>query len=303
VKRVCSQKTYSQTRGCNLQLSPIKYVGSKRKLLGQIEDYIPENTSHIVEPFCGSAALSFSKETPFYIFDASPELINFYEVLMSDYDRLESELLWIETDQSKGLYYDMRAWDRVGNFEDIHSTIQRAARYYYIIYGGYNGLYRVNKNNQCNTPMGDKCMAVNYKQLQLARDHLNKFCRGVFCEQFDTYNSPEGMLSKSSNPFVLIDPPYSDGDGGKKVFKDYTPEGDGGDFYERLRVYLWDLTNAGIPFLMTNTWCTFIRDYFSPFDIDKVETKYSIAADGQKRGQVFEAFVSNRTLLAGGIYA
>lgn len=272
----------------------IKYVGSKRKLLEVIGDYLHPNTTGIIEPFCGSAALSFEWGLPFYISDASPELMNFYEVLAGDkYPELITELARIAGNQGREQYLSLRAEDRDPSFYDDANSVRRAGRYYAIIYGGYNGLYRVNGSGFCNTPIGDKWVVPDYPRLAECREYMHKFCMGHSFQQFDSPIVFAATLQSGDHPFVLIDPPYSDGDGGKKVFKEYTPEKDRGDFYPRLLAYLQLLDSHGISFLMTNTYCDFILEMFGEFTIDKVPVKYTIAADGSKRGTKFEAFVSN----------
>lgn len=271
--------------------SPIKYVGSKGRLVPEINNYIPNDTSIILEPFCGSAALSFHKELPFYISDLSPELVHFLKTLSEpgNVERMIDVLLELEQSHSKDFYIQVRSVDRAWDMDQL-PDIYRACRYYYIIYAGFNGLYRVNKKNQCNTPWGDRVFRADVHRLRQAGNYLQRYCRGIFHQEFDDMSTLESVLDSGIKPFVFIDPPYY----GDKVFKSYTPEGDGGDFYYRLDKYLTDLDSAGVTFLMTNSYDDYILDMFEhKYTIDKVATKYSVSADGNKRGEKFEAFVTN----------
>jgi len=271
----------------------IRYAGSKRKLIPEILKYIPANTQLIVEPFCGSAALSFSQDKDFIINDASEEMINFYEVLQFRTDEFINNLKKLDsTLKDKDRYLKMRELDRLPNFLDICSTMDRAVRYYYIIRSGFNGLYRVNSSVYCNTPFGDRCYTTDGPALCAAAEHLREYCNDYCSLQFDDdrilsiVDSPEGT-------FILIDPPYQDGDDGKHVYQEYTTDKINEEFYVRLDKYLDMLNSKGYKFLLTNTYCRFITERFSRFNVDKVSTKYSIAADGESRGVKFEAFVYN----------
>ena len=273
---------------------PVKYVGSKRKLLKEIENYIPKDTNTIIEPFAGSGALSFSKDLPFYLVDKSPELINFLQVLNhpESFSKLIILLEVFRGSHSKEFYMDVRKTDRLPRFDHL-PRVYRAARYYYIIYSGFNGLYRVNKRNECNTPWGSRDFNVDTIHLNNCHVHLKTFCKGIHYQEFNNMELYQSIVDYSdSKPFVLIDPPYY----GDKVFKAYTPEGDGGDFYFDLYNFMCDLDEANIPFLMTNSDDEYIDNMFNEWGIDKVATKYSIAADGKKRGVKFESFVHNANI-------
>lgn len=271
----------------------IKYAGSKRKLIPQILEKMPTNTKLIVEPFCGSAALSFSQDKQFVINDASSELINFYEVLQFRTEEFIENLQKLDSAvKDKDLYLQIRSLDRTDNFEDTVCTMERAVRYYYIIRAGFNGLYRVNSKGTCNTPYGDRCYSTDVNALQQAAEHLSKYCLGYHSLQFDD----ESIIPVNYSPnesFILIDPPYQTGDDGKHVYQEYTADKIDEAFYVRLDNYLDMLDERGYKFLLTNTYCKFITERFARFNVERLPIKYSIAADGEKRGTKFEAFIYN----------
>lgn len=279
--------------------TPLKYVGGKGKLLPEILKYLPEDTDVIVEPFCGSAALSFSLDKPFYISDMSPELIVFFEELRDNPDKLYSEALKLSQQHSKEFYLEVRQWDRSEGFlspEPVSRTL-RAARYLYIIYHGFNGIYRVNQKGYCNTPSGgdSRKYPEDIKQLLVdASKHLNTWCKGIFLQEFDNTDLLKSMIDSGENPFVLIDPPYFNQDGDKKVFQEYTTTKIDAGFILRLSDYMDDLNNAGISFLMTNTYCKTIEKCFPMWRLDKVPTKYIVGGKSEREGCKFEYFVSNK---------
>ena len=279
--------------------TPLKYVGGKGKLLTEIAKYIPETTDVIVEPFCGSAALSFSMDKPFYISDMSSELIIFFEELRDNPYELYSEAMKLSVKHSKESYLEVRQWDRLDGFSSSQSISRslRAARYLYIIYHGFNGLYRVNQKGYCNTPHGgdNRKYPEDIKQLLTdASIQINKWCKGVFLQEFDNTDLLKSMIDSGMKPFVLIDPPYFNQDGDKKVFQEYTTTKVDSAFILRLSDYMEYLDNAGIPFLMTNTYCKAVENNFSSWRLDKVPTKYIVGGKSEREGCKFEYFVSNK---------
>jgi hypothetical protein len=51
----------SQNKSCSMTVpQPFQYQGSKRALAPLILQYLPISTTRLVEPFCGSAALSIA---------------------------------------------------------------------------------------------------------------------------------------------------------------------------------------------------------------------------------------------------
>lgn len=271
---------------------PIKYCGGKGKLIEEINNRVPNGVTVLVEPFCGSAAFSFSHTLPFYIWDMSRELINFFTVLRDRPEDLIDKLTYLkrqhqEAECPKEHYLAARYEDRFDEFPGW-CEVRRAARYYFIIYTGYNGLYRVNKSGHCNTPYGERKFVVDEQRLRECSKVLQERCRGIFHCEFDNNSLLRSMLDSDETPFVLIDPPYI----GK--YDQYVADRPNDAFWKRLGQFMDDLNEADIPFLMTNSDDPRIYEMYGHLNIEKVPTTYSIAADGSKRGKVWETFTSNK---------
>lgn len=73
--------------------TPVSYYGGKQKLLSEILPLIPAHQCY-VEPFCGGAAVFFSKQPSAVevINDTNSELINFYKQVQNDFTSLEKEV-------------------------------------------------------------------------------------------------------------------------------------------------------------------------------------------------------------------
>tara|TARA_Y100000310_G_scaffold326851_1_gene392323 strand:+ start:813 stop:1652 length:840 start_codon:yes stop_codon:yes gene_type:complete len=277
----------------------VKYVGSKKNLLTQIENYIPKGCNLVAEPFCGSASFSLSKQMDTILSDLSPELINMLDVVKTgNLDHLVDALKGLAVGSGKEYYYSIRAKDRSRRFQRS-DPLYRAARYLYILYFGFNGLHRVNGKGYCNTPYGGprKLPEGIHQTLLDIREHLNKYCLQLTHTAFNSEIVKQPLVDavqQGREIFVLIDPPYATGDNGKKVFQEYTPMKVDSVFYNELLEYMRWLDSLGITFLMTNTYCDFVLEYFSEFRIDKVPTKYKVGAKKERVGCQFEAFVTNK---------
>jgi DNA adenine methylase len=73
--------------------TPITYYGGKQKLASIIIPRIPEHNLY-AEPFCGGAAIFFSKQPSSIevLNDTNKELLNFYRVVQNDFVSLEKEV-------------------------------------------------------------------------------------------------------------------------------------------------------------------------------------------------------------------
>lgn len=142
----------------------VKWVGGKRGLLSQIIPLLPKKFNNYFEPFVGGGALFFElfslgllKDKNIYLFDINSELINTYIIIRDNPLELIEKLKRFRELHSKEFYYEIRAWDRESNFLNKDS-LDRATRFIYLNKTCFNGLYRVNKKNQNNVPIG------NYKE-------------------------------------------------------------------------------------------------------------------------------------------
>lgn len=110
-----------------MAVSPIiPWVGGKRKLARQILPLFPKHTCY-VEPFCGGAALFFSKDQSKVevINDINGELINLYRVVKHHLEEFVRQFKWALS--SRQIF----EWERLTAPQTL-TDIQRAARFYYL---------------------------------------------------------------------------------------------------------------------------------------------------------------------------
>ena len=131
----------------------IKWVGGKRQILSQIDLYLPKKYNKYIEPFVGGGALFFYllQENAILI-DNNPDLINCYKIIKEKVELLIDSLK--KHKNEKDYFYKIRELDR--NPEEFRTLddIEKASRTLFLNKTCYNGLYRVNRKNQFNTPFG-----------------------------------------------------------------------------------------------------------------------------------------------------
>ena len=147
----------------------LKWAGGKTQLITEINKALPEETKNkkftYIEPFVGSGAVLFWMINNFpnlekaVINDINSDLINTYRIIASNPNELISILQGLQSefhkldnlaDKKKEYYYEKRA---LYNKRDEEKSLQ-AALFIFLNRTCFNGLYRVNKNNIFNVPMG-----------------------------------------------------------------------------------------------------------------------------------------------------
>jgi DNA adenine methylase len=147
----------------------LKWAGGKTQLISDIEKALPKEFMTqkftYVEPFVGSGAILFWMLNKFpnlekaVINDINADLTNTYKVIASKTQELISILEQFqneyhnfenEDDNKKIYYYNKR---EVLNTRSTDKTTQ-AALFIFLNRTCFNGLFRVNKNNGFNVPIG-----------------------------------------------------------------------------------------------------------------------------------------------------
>lgn len=267
--------------GKSILKPPIKWAGGKRQLLGQLEPLFPVRYNLYLEPMLGGGAVFFYL-TPAraILIDNNPELINFYQVVQKDLERLMDNLK--QHHNSSEYYYHIRSLD-----SDMLDPVSRASRFLFLNKTGFNGLWRVNKKGHYNVPFGKyknpiildeaNLIAVN-RQLQLTTIILGDFS--------------EALQYAEAGDFIYFDPPYqplSD----TANFTAYTRE----SFYEkdqkRLALVFGQLDKRGCQVMLSNSDTPLIRKMYQEYDIQEVQARRAINSKGDKRGAVTELVIRN----------
>jgi DNA adenine methylase len=266
---------------------PIKWVGSKRQLLPEIRKYYPKEFNFYYEPFLGAGSVLFDLQPKNAIVnDINEELINCYIQIKNNPDKVVDFLKQLPNTEQQ--YYHIRNLDKQDNYRLFNDEF-RAARFIYINKNGFNGLWRVNKQNKCNVPYGkhkseykpdvETIMNVsNYLQ----NNNINFFnidfelvLKSAQKGDFIYYDSPYWPLSETSN------------------FTNYTKDGFTKDDQIRLRNCFKELSERGCYCSLSNSYCDFILDLYKDFNIIEIQAKRNVNCDGEKRGKISEVLIKN----------
>lgn len=269
----------------------VKWVGGKRGLLSQIIPLLPKKFNNYFEPFVGGGALFFElyslgllKDKEVFLFDINSELINAYNVVKNDPLRLIEELEILKKDHSKEQFYEIRAWDRDKNFLK-RSDIERASRFIYLNKTCFNGLYRVNKNNQNNVPMG------SYKEPNICDDEVILNASEAL-QNVNILNASyqEVLKYASKGDLVYFDPPYYPLTQ-TASFTSYSEF----DFLEKEQKELFEvfknLSKKGCSVLHSNSDTKFIKDLYKKFEIIEIFANRFINSKSERRGRISEILV------------
>lgn len=272
-------------------LSPIlKWVGGKRQLLHEIIPLIPEEVSIFVEPFVGGGAVVFEYQPKTAIInDLNEELINVYKVIKESPEKLIEILTVHQENNSKDYFYEIRALDRVEDFSERLSNIERAARTIYLNKTCYNGLYRVNSKGQFNTPFG------RYKNPKIV-DETVIYAMSSYFNNNDikimNADYKEALKNLDNKSFVYFDPPYLP-ISASSSFTSYTENGFSLEQQVELKKQCDKLHEQGIKFLLSNSDHPFIKELYKDYHVKIIKAKRAINSKANKRGEINEVLVYN----------
>jgi DNA adenine methylase len=251
--------------------------------LHEILPRLPKKIKTYYEPFVGGGAVFFALATEkrfkrAVLGDANVELVITYAALALDVETVIQRLKAHAGKHSEEYFYKVRA----------NPGSDPAARLIYLNKTCFNGLYRVNKMGQFNTPFGKYtnptiCDEENLRAVSAALE-------GTTCLSLDFEVT---VIGARSGDAVYFDPPYvpvSD----TANFTAYSAGGFGPADQERLRDVARKLIDRGVHVLLSNSDTPFVRKLYHGFKIEKVEAPRRINSKGGKRGNVGELLITGR---------
>lgn len=266
-----------------------KWTGGKRQLLPIIKELMPETYNDYYEPFIGGGALFFDiAPKNAVINDFNAELINCYQQIKDNPQELIEILKVHQEYNSKEYYLDLRSADRDERI-DMMSEVQRAARILYMLRVDFNGLYRVNSNNQFNVPYGryKNPKIVDENLVSAISTYLNNNQIEIKKGDFE-----KAVLDVQPGDFVYFDPPYiplSE----TSAFTSYTHEGFSYDDQVRLRDTFKKLSDTGAYVMLSNSSSFLVEELYRDFNIHYVEATRTNGAKSSSRGKISEIIVTN----------
>ena len=267
------------------KLSPfVKWVGGKRDVINKhLYQYFPLNYNCYLEPFSGGAAvLYYLQPNKAIVNDLNSELITTYQVIKTNVNALIKKLDQFHDQHSEEFYYEIRK-------QKFNKKVDIAARFIYLNKTGFNGLYRVNKNNEFNVPFNKKSKEnlKLYDQENLI--NLHDFFNQNQIEFFNL-DYQKIMEKAKSGDFVFCDPPY-----------DFNPEVIGFNAYNQnsftqndqinLSNHLKALDQKNVMWMHTNHNTPLIRELYKDFWIIPIQTNRNINSKGSDRKNTGEEVI------------
>lgn len=266
----------------------LKWVGGKRQLMGEIEKVLPKTYTTYYEPFIGGGAVLFELQPKKAVInDVNSELINLYNVIKDDVELLIEDLR--KHENTSEYFYRIREMDRDREVYEKLSNIEKASRIVYLNKTCFNGLFRVNKSGEFNSPFGKykNPNIVDEVTLRAVSKYFNKADIKILNSDFE--QSLKGIRKGS---FVYLDPPY-DPVSSSANFTGYDKGGFNRDEQIRLKKLCDKLDKKGVKFLLSNSATDFIKDLYKDYNIKVVKAKRAINSNGNARGEVDEVLVRN----------
>lgn len=255
------------------KIKPIlKWAGGKGQLLKNIIPEIPAFYGKYIEPFFGGGALFFDlKPDHAVIADSNPELMNVYQQVALNVDEVIAQLKLYVNDES--MFYAVRSqcWQEL-------KPAAAAARTIYLNKTCYNGLYRVNRKGEFNTPFG------RYKNPKICDEENLRAASELLKTAVIVCGDYKDVLNKYARKgdFIFLDPPYvpvseyAD-------FKRYTKE----QFYEKdqreLAEEVSSLQSSGAYVLLTNSNAELVQNLYGMYPHTVIPSKRYISSKGNSR--------------------
>lgn len=271
----------------------VKWVGGKRQLLPEIRKYIPQKKYTLYyEPFLGGGAVLFDLQPLNAIVnDLNEELINLYTVIKNDPDELIKDLK--KHRNQSDYYYRIRELDRDRSKYLKLTDVERASRIHYLNKTCFNGLFRVNRAGEFNTPFG------RYKNPNITNEVTIRAVSKYFNKaniEFRNVDFVEAVKDIDQDSFVYFDPPY-DPVSDSANFTGYDKGGFDRKEQKRLKMLCDQLDERGISFLLSNSATAFIKDLYSDasrnYQIEIIKAKRTINSNANGRGEIDEVLVRN----------
>ncbi len=287
----------------------LKWAGGKTQLINDIEKALPKEFINqkftYIEPFVGSGAIlfwilnNFPNVEKAVINDINADLTNAYKVIASNLKELiavltefqkEYHTIDLQTEIKKEYYTEKRTLFNKRSTD----LVTQAALFIFLNRTCFNGLFRVNKSNGFNVPIG------SYKKPMIC-DKENLLAVSEVLQRVEILTGDyQETLNHAERPALFyFDPPYKPLSN-TSSFNSYAKD-EFGD-YEQIRLrdfckkldtldHKWILSNSDVNGKdMTDT---FFDDIYDEFNINRVLARRSINANPEKRGQLTELLITN----------
>lgn len=261
-----------------------KYMGGKSREIPTISTMLPNNIDRVIEPFSGSAVVSFHLEKPAVISDINSDVINLFKVVKDKfmfYQLNDLISFHLKKGASEEEYYKQR---NILNNKQESNEVIKAFSFLYIRQLCFSGMHRISNNGDFNVPFGwypnfFTPLNINYHNL-LQTWEIN------LCSFENT------LINSKSGDFIFLDPPYYERN------SDYGGGHDMGTS-EELHISLFNLLDKiTYPWMVVHVDCDLYRQLYKNYDIFSKNFTYSMNFKGRKSStnKVAHLYIRNYSL-------
>lgn len=260
--------------------SPIvKWPGGKSKHWNSLKPFIPKSYNTYFEPFLGSAAIFLAiRPTKAILGDLNSELINFYNILSTNYISIYNKLR--ELPNTKEHYYQVRQ-------SKPKTKVQKAVRFFYLNKTCYNGLFRTNLKGEFNVPFGNN-------ERKILGDRLNFESVSRAMRRATLLSGDFEDICKTARPhdFIFFDPPYTVAHQNNGFIK-YNATLFAWKDQQRLKLLIDKLTSRGVMVLLTNADHHSIRELYCGYRVSSFNRSSTLSGAIYGRRIVSELVITN----------
>ncbi len=264
----------------------VKWAGGKTRLLSTLVRCVPRKYNRYFEPFLGGGALFFAVGPRCSVLnDSNRELINCYKIVRDHPEDLEMALSKFVISEEE--FYRIRSQD-----PDTMTPIDRAARFIFLNKTCFNGVYRVNKRGQFNTPFGHYSKVSLFDSQTLGAASIALSDAKLLCGDYKA-----AVEDAIPGDFIYFDPPYlpvSKFSDFKRYTKEFFYESD----HEELASTFAALHKRGCLVLLSNSHHPKICALYQGFEQRTIDVPRYVNCRGDRRGSVKELLIANFKLPA-----
>ena len=261
----------------------IRWAGGKGWFIPAVQDMIQNlQFNNYIEPFMGGAAIFFALDLPnkAYLSDINEELVNTFIQIRDNLDAVTVKLKEYKTD--KDSYYVIRE-------KEPTDSIEWAARFLYLNFYSFNGIYRVNSKGKYNVPYGRRSGEFNYDRLETIKEKLQ-----IADVQNRDFADCKDVIHKGD--LVFLDPPYAvtSKSTDNNMFIAYNPTLFSLEDQQRLAELIDYIRDVGAYFILTNAYHPEIAKIFEgKGEMLTYDRTCNIGGKAARRGKVQEYIFTN----------
>ena len=261
----------------------IRWAGGKAWFVPTVQELIKDiKFNNYFEPFMGGASIFFSLEIPHeaYLSDINEELVNTFIQIRDHLDQVKEKLREYKTD--KDSYYVIRE-------QEPTNPVEQAARFLYLNFYSFNGIYRVNRAGKFNVPYGRRIGEFNYDRLDGIKEKLQNTV--IQKQDFDDCRK---YIQKGD--LVFLDPPYAVASKAtdEDHFIAYNPQLFSLEDQNRLAGLIDYINKVGAYYILTNAHHDEIKKIFEgKGTLLELDRTCNIGGKAARRGKVQEYIFTN----------